>query len=264
MFLLIPPSLKSGHFDQSSFIILHSTILNVVLKFQYSDQLLIFQSNSNNLIDFHFCNRISTFDQTPLFRSNFNIFIDLTFCTQISTLWSISTLLHTNVNFLIDSPLFTHNTSFWTIWWLALKFQHFDRFLTLSSNFNIRINSLFFNQIPIICNRISTFDQSPLFRSNLNILINLTFCTQISTFWCISTLLHSNINFLIDSPLFTQNTIFWTIWWLALKFQHFDWFPILSSISIFWSIPYFAIKFQHFDRFTLWLKNISILIDFDD
>ena len=120
---------------------------------------------------------------------------------------------------------------------------------------------------------ISNFDRSPLFRSNFNILIDLTFCTQISTFWSIPTLLHSNVNFLIDSPLFTQNTTFWTIWWLALKFQHFDWFPILFSISISWSIPYFSIKFQHFDRFPLGNKisafdqsplirsNFNILID---
>ena len=58
----------------------NNSILNVVLKFQYSDQFLIFQSNSNNLIDFHFCNRISTFDRSPLFA-------------QILTFWSIPTRL---------------------------------------------------------------------------------------------------------------------------------------------------------------------------
>ena len=225
-------------------------ILNVVLKFQYSDQLLIFQSNSNNLIDFHFCNRISTFGQSPLFRSNFNILIDFTFCTQISIVWLIPTLLHSNVNFLIDSPLFTQNTSLWTIWLLALKFQHFDfcpqfqysdRFLSFQTNSNILIDFHF-------CNRISTFNRSPLFPSNFTILID-------------PTLLYSNFNSLISSHLIGLKRQLFD-WFPTFHYQHFDQFWRLAlKFQHFWSIPNFVLKFQYSDRFLSFQTNSNILID---
>ena len=237
-------ALKFQHFDR--FLMLSSNF-NILINN------ILFQSNSNNLIDFHFCNRISTFDRTPLFCSNFNILIDLTFCTQISTLWSISTLLHTNVNFLIDSPLFTHNTSFWTIWWLALEFQHFGSILNVVLKFQYS-------------------DQFLIFQSNSNNLIDFYFCNRRSTF--------------DRSPFFAQISTFWSIWHLALKFQHFDqfhlialkcqlfdWFPtfhskynifndlvISTQISAFWLIPNFVFKFQCFIDSPLLLK-FDILID---
>ena len=177
------------------------SILNVVLKFQYSDQFLIFQSNSNNLIDFYFCNRISTFDRSPLFRSNFNILIDLTFCTQISTFWSIPILLHSSVNFLIDSPLFTQNTTFWTIWWLALKFDHFDWF-PIQSNSNILIDSHFGN-------KISTFDRYQIF-------------THISTFWSIWHFALKFQHFDQFPPYCNQTSTFWLIPNFSLTIHHFE------------------------------------------
>ena len=210
------------------------------LKFGHFDQTSFFTQISAFWSTWHFALKFQHFDQFQ------------PYCTQTS-------------NFLIDSPLFTHNTSFWTFWWLALKFQHFYWFSPLSSNFNILINSLFFNQIPIIWS-ISTFTIEyqhlidPLFRSNFNILIDLTFGTQISTFWSISTLLHSNVNFLIDSPLFTQNTTFWTIWWLPLKFPHFDWFPTLSSNFNVLLIPPFHSNLTYWTIFPFH-SNFSILMD---
>ena len=146
----------------------------------------------------------------------------------------------------------------------------------------LMINSLFFNQIPIIWS-ISTFAieyqhliNLHLFCSNFNILIDLTFCTQISTFWSIPTLLHSSVNFLIDSPLFTQNTTFWKdlvistqIWsfWLipnfVLNFNILINSLFFNQIPTFWLIHTLAIKyqhlidikfsliFQHFDRFDI-------------
>ena len=172
MFLLIPPfhlnfdilinlpfSLKFQHFDRLD--ILHSIstfwlILNVVLKFQYSDQFLIFQSNSNNLIDFHFCNRISTFDQSTPFLLKFQHFDRFD-------------ILHSNFNIVINSHL------------IALKRQLFDWFPTFHSKYNI-LNDL------VISTQIWSFWLIPNFVLNFNILINSLFFNQIPTFWLIHTL----------------------------------------------------------------------------
>ena len=111
-------------------------IPNVVLKSQYSDQFLIFQSNSNNLIDFHFCNRISTFDRSALFRSNFNILINSHLIALKCQLFDWFPTFHSNYNILNDLVIITQISIFWLI----------PKFVL---NFNILINSLFFNQIQI-------------------------------------------------------------------------------------------------------------------
>ena len=174
-------------------------------------------SNSNNLIDFHFCNRISTFDQSPPF---------------------------------------------------LLKFQHFDRFDILHSNFNILINS------HLIALKRQLFDWFPTFHSKYNILNDLVINTQISTFWLIPNFVlkfqysdrflsfQTNSYILIDShfgnkistfdryQIFTHISTFWSICHFALKFQHFDQFPpYCNQTSTFWLIPNFSLTIHHFERF---------------
>ena len=109
-----------------------------------------FQSNSNILIDSHFCNKISTFDGSPLFLSNFNILVNSHICTQISTFWLIIAFslkfqhfnqsgspFHSNFNILIEVTFCTQISTFWSIsnvvpFWsipkCPIKFQHFDQF----------------------------------------------------------------------------------------------------------------------------------------
>ena len=157
--------------------------------------------------------------------------------------------------FLIDSPLFTQNTTFWTIWWLALKFQHFDWFpilFSISISWSIPYFSIKFQHFDRfqLGNKMSTFDQSPLFRSNFNILI-------------VAALLYSNFNILTDFDIFHSNfNILINSHLIALKPQLFDWFPtfhsninilieltISTQISTFWLIPNFVLKFQYSDWF---------------
>ena len=167
---------------------------------------------------------------TSYFCSNFNIFIDYCLLTQIST--------------------------FWSIWPLALKFQHFDWFPILYSNFNVFIDSPSpFTQIWTFWSiflyhfalKFQHFDRFLTLSSNFNIPINSLFCNQIPTFWSIHTLakkyqhlinlpfFRSNFNILIDPAVLNSNfNILINSHLIALKHQLFDCFQLFTQISTFW------------------------------
>ena len=206
-----------------------SSNFNILINSLFFNQIPTFWSiptfaiKYTHLIDLPFSLKFQHFDQFPHFHSNFNILIDLKISIQITAFWLIPNFKSSNFNVFIDSPLslifghfdqsqspFSRISTFWSTWHFALKFQHYDRFPTLSLNFNILINSLFFNQIPIFW-LISTF------AVKYQHLINLRFFAQISTFW--------------------------SIWHLAFKF---DQSPLYTQISTFWLIPNFSLEFQHF------------------
>ena len=294
--VFIDPSLKSGHFCSNHF----------TFKFHF-DRLLTLSSNFNILINSLFFNQIPIIWLISTFAVEYQILIDLPFFAQISTFWSIWHFALKFQHFDQFPPYCTQMSTFWLIPHFSLKIQHFERFGDEHSNFNILIDSQF-------CSQFQYPDLFLIFQSNSNILINshlaikcqhlinlpffaqistfwlmppcctqisifwliLTFFTQISTFWSIPTLLHLNVNFLTDSPLFTQISTFWSNWRLALKFQHFDWFPILSSnfnilidslvfkFQQFRPIPTFAIKHKHLLNpfFFAQISTFSLIIAF--
>ena len=155
--------------------------------------------------------------------------INLTVSTQISAFW-LSPNFVFKFQCFYGIPLSLKFWTFWSIFPLSLKFQHFDQLNILHSNFNILID---------ILKVVLKFQYSDQF----------LFFNQIPIIWSISTFA-IEYQILIDLPFFAQISTFWSIWHLALKFQHFDQFPpYCTQMSTFWLIPHFSLKIQHFERF---------------
>ena len=167
------------------------------------------------------------FDWFPILSSNLNILIDsLVFKFQQCGSIPSFAIKHKH---LLNLFFFAQISTFSLIIAFSLKFQHFDRFLTLSSNFNILINSLFFNQIPII--------------------------------WSISTFA-IEYQHLIELPFFSQISTFWSIWHFALKFQHCDQFqPYCTQTSTFDLFPTFHSQYIILNDLVISTQISTFLID---
>ena len=127
----------------------------------------------------------------------------------------------------------------------AVKFQHFDWFQILSSNFNLFYRFL-----------LQHIDRFVSLHSNFNILIDLTYCTLKCQHFDRFPILSLNFNIHADSYILTQIAFFvqHDIWFQIVTFYRFD---ICTEISTFPSIQNCVLKFQPFNRFILHHYSIA-------